>query len=125
MIAVLSLCFAFFSHLSHVQIYMPELVNDDCALMYADEYYEVILSVGNDDWYTFVFLGKKSDEFVNGKIVGLNTHGNPESDMLEKPIPYWYEYLPSGKAIGFIDFRGRERKIRFAPIGKSFPQMVE
>ena len=114
------LFFLFFSF-SKVSIYAPELVIDPSAVMVSSEKAEVIASLGADDWYSFIFFGQREGDRVSGKIYGINTFNNPESDMLDAPIPFWYEYRKNGKAAGKINFRDSWRKLCFSTTGKSLP----
>ena len=109
----------FLSITSRLSIYAPELVVDGNAILLSDtvsEYgYEIIISVGQPDWYSFVFTGIKTGDHTSGLIFTVNNHGNKDSDMLDKPILFWYETAKNGKSIGEIYFRGHMRKLQISP----------
>ena len=117
--------YLWFSGLSTVSVYAPELVIDESALALTidlkDYGYQVIFSQGNPDWYSFIFLGIKTRENVSGLVFTVNNHGLEYSDMQDRPILFWYDTMENKKSIGEIYFRGHMRPLCLAPAGRSLP----
>ena len=126
MLFFVSVFFWLLSHMSNVSIYAPELVIDENAVMLSERigYYgiELIYSKANHDWYSFLFVGisTKSNEFtrdmfvaenVAGIIFTSNPNNMPDTDMLDRLIPFWYSTNERGKSRGLIFFRGSVRKL--------------
>jgi len=122
MLFFLSLFMWMISHASRVEIFAPELVVDEKATQFSFDagYYgfEFIYSEAPLDWYSFYFFGVSTNDDVAGLIFASNPHENPDTDMLDRPIPFWYSTRSGGKARGDIYFREHLRKLCLTPPGE-------